>query len=316
MADTHDTPDSELAFDPDLDLRLTRHLSAPPSLVWRAWTDPAHLAQWWAPAPYTVSDCEIDPRPGGVMKMTMHAPSGESFPSEGCFLEVEQGRRIVFSDALQRDWRPSAESFFTAAITIEPDGDGTRYDAHVLHANADDKAKHEAMGFHLGWATCIDQLDRLSAGLGEGRSSHSFLLTRRIAAPRALVWRMWSEPGHLNVWCRPKDFEIVESSGEFREGGPWYSHIRAPDGTDYRLGGEYRTITSNELLKFTHAWLDEDMTPGVEALITVYLEDDDDGTLMAFHKAGLASDESADSQEVGWGEALDNLVEHMAGLGR
>lgn len=146
------------AHDPERDLVLTRVIDVPPPLVWTVWTEPEHLKHWFVPRPWSITECEVDLRPGGLFRTVMRSPEGEEYPNVGCFLEVEQGKRLVFTDALEPGYRPSAEPFFTAIVTIEPEGNGTRYTAYALHRDPESRVKHEEMGFHDGWGTALDQL--------------------------------------------------------------------------------------------------------------------------------------------------------------
>lgn len=144
---------------PELDLVLERVLPVKPATVWRLWTEPEHLKQWFCPAPWTVSHAEIDLRPGGLFRTVMRSPEGKDMPAgDGCYLEVVEGKRLVFTDALAAGYRPNAEAFMTAIIEIEAHPEGTRYVATVLHASAESRAKHEEMGFFQGWGTALDQL--------------------------------------------------------------------------------------------------------------------------------------------------------------
>ncbi len=96
----------------------------------------------------------------------MQSPEGNAFPEKpGCILLVEPEKRLVFTDSLGPQFRPNAETFMTADITMEPVESGTRYRALVRHKNPEDRAKHEAMGFHQGWGTCLTQLDELAVTL-------------------------------------------------------------------------------------------------------------------------------------------------------
>ena len=70
-----------MTFDPTHDLRLERIVDVSPSLVWAAWTTPAHILKWFTPAPWQTVDCEIDLRPGGVFRTTMRSPEGQDFPT-------------------------------------------------------------------------------------------------------------------------------------------------------------------------------------------------------------------------------------------
>jgi len=142
----------------ELDLVLERVIDVPVDLVWAAWTQPEHIVHWFTPRPWTVAKCEIDLRPGGKFNTDMRSPDGQIFPNSGCFLEVVPMKRLVFTDALQPGFRPSAQPFMTAIVELEAEGTGTRYRATALHSSVEQRIKHEEMGFHNGWGTALDQL--------------------------------------------------------------------------------------------------------------------------------------------------------------
>ena len=129
-------------INPELDLVLERVVDVRPELVWKAWTQPEHLKRWFTPKPWETIDCEIDLRPGGVFSTTMRSPEGEVMPAEpGCYLEVVENRKLVFTDALGPGYRPKSEPFMTAVILLEPEGSGTRYTAIAMHADPEGKAR-------------------------------------------------------------------------------------------------------------------------------------------------------------------------------
>jgi uncharacterized protein YndB with AHSA1/START domain len=147
-----------LKFDPKLDLVLERDIDVPTHLVWAAWTEPEHVKKWFTPAPWQTIDCEIDLRPGGMFRTVMRSPEGQEFPNVGCFLEVVPQRRLTFTDALLPGFRPSAEPFFSAVVTMEPRGGGTHYVATAIHRDEDGRKRHEEIGFYDGWGKALDQL--------------------------------------------------------------------------------------------------------------------------------------------------------------
>lgn len=155
----------EYPFNPDTDLLLERVVDVPTELVWTAWTTPEHLKPWFCPKPWYVSDAEIELRPGGAFRSTMRGPNGEVVQNEGTLLEVVAGRRLVFTDALGQNFRPTGNCFMTAVLTFTPEGTGTRYRAHVMHPDQAGRDKHEAMGFSGGWGTALDQLVAYVKGL-------------------------------------------------------------------------------------------------------------------------------------------------------
>ena len=150
----------------DRELVLTRILNAPRANVFRAWTEPALLKQWFAPRPYTVSVAEMDLRPGGTSMIVMRDPQGNELPNPGVVLEVVKNERIVFTDAYTQAWQPSSRPFMTAIISFDDAGPGkTLYTARALHWSAADREEHEKMGFHEGWGLCAQQLEEVAAKL-------------------------------------------------------------------------------------------------------------------------------------------------------
>jgi uncharacterized protein YndB with AHSA1/START domain len=158
---------TEHAIDPNLDLVLEREIDVPPHLVWAAWTVPEHLKRWFAPRPYEAVECEIDLRPGGIFRVVMRSPEGETMDAgAGCVLEVVEHRRFVWTAAMGPGFRPVASDLsFTAIITMEPTTAGTKYRAVAVHGSSETKSEHEKMGFHEGWGAALDQLVEVAEDL-------------------------------------------------------------------------------------------------------------------------------------------------------
>jgi uncharacterized protein YndB with AHSA1/START domain len=147
------------------ELVLTRLMDAPKEKLYRCWTEPALLEQWFAPKPWTVKVVEQDLRAGGASVVMMRSPEGQEFPNPGIYLEVVPNRRLVFTDAFRPGFIPAGAPFMVAEVTFEDEGGKTRYTAKARHWNAEAKAQHEAMGFHQGWGQCADQLEALAKTL-------------------------------------------------------------------------------------------------------------------------------------------------------
>jgi uncharacterized protein YndB with AHSA1/START domain len=149
----------------DRELSITRLIDAPRHKLWRAWTEPKLLEQWFCPKPWSVSHAELDVRPGGASLVVMNGPNGEEMPNRGVYLEVVDGEKLVVTDAYTEAWRPSDKPFMTAIVTFADEAGKTRYTARALHWTVEDREAHEKMGFHEGWGICADQLAALAASL-------------------------------------------------------------------------------------------------------------------------------------------------------
>jgi uncharacterized protein YndB with AHSA1/START domain len=151
--------------DPELDLDLSRIIKAPRAVIWKAWTDPRSLEQWWVPAPSRCKVLEMEPRPGGALVTHLSENGGDFVPHmAACFLEVEDQQRIVFTNALLHGYRPARAPFLymTAIITLKDHPQGTEYGVHVMHRDSTDRNMHKELGFHDGWGTVTAQLAMLA----------------------------------------------------------------------------------------------------------------------------------------------------------
>lgn len=155
---------NDYKLDPKLDLVLERIVEVPKELVWKAWTTPDIIKQWFTPVPWKTVECELDLRLGGMFRTVMQSPEGENFPNMGCYLEVIPNEKLVWTDALLPGFRPAggrpmnSMSFITVYILLETHGTGTKYTAIALHSKEEDQIKHKEMGFYEGWGTALDQL--------------------------------------------------------------------------------------------------------------------------------------------------------------
>lgn len=146
------------------DLVLERTLNASKEKIYRCWTEPRLIEQWFAPKPWTVSKVEQDQHPGGACNITMRSPEGLGMPNPGVYLAIEPNKRIVFTDAFGANWTPKdGAPFMVAEVTFADAGAGkTKYVATARHWTAEAEEQHEKMGFHAGWGICADQLEVLA----------------------------------------------------------------------------------------------------------------------------------------------------------
>jgi uncharacterized protein YndB with AHSA1/START domain len=121
----------------DREIIITRTFDAPRELVWEAWTNPEHVAQWWGPDGFTTTIEKMDVRVGGVWKHVMHGPDGTDYPNKSRFTAVIKPERIEFSHGGSRKGDPAAQ--FDATWTFEALGAQTRVTIYMLFPTPADR---------------------------------------------------------------------------------------------------------------------------------------------------------------------------------
>ncbi|MGL5362112.1 MAG: SRPBCC family protein [Bosea sp. (in: a-proteobacteria)] len=141
-------------------LSITRTIPAPRAIVWRCWTDPELLKQWYCPKPWRVTEASLFLRPGGRMNTIFAGPGGERHDNQGIFLEIGPLQRLVFTDAFSEGFMPKeGQPFMTGFVDFSDALDGaTVMQWGARHWSAEAKEQHEKMGFHEGWGKAADQL--------------------------------------------------------------------------------------------------------------------------------------------------------------
>ncbi len=124
-------------------------------------------------------------------------------------------------------------------------------------------------------------------------------MTRTFAAPRDQVYAAWTEPEHLKQWWGPEGFTSPDAAIDLRVGGRYRAGMRAPDGTEMAVVGEYTEIAAPERLAFTWAW-DPPMGGPEDTLVTVEFRDLGDMTEVVLTHERFLSVESRDQHQHGW----------------
>ena len=148
-------------MNPDLDLTLQRVIRAPRAVVWRAWTDPSQLEQWWVPAPAVARVDRLEAQPGGAFVTRISDDGVEFGPHmDASFLVVDDRERLVFTNAVDSRWRPTRPDpiAMVAEIVLCEHPDGTDYRVVVRHGDPAARARHEELGFFDGWGAVTGQL--------------------------------------------------------------------------------------------------------------------------------------------------------------
>jgi uncharacterized protein YndB with AHSA1/START domain len=136
-----------------LTLVLRRTLKAPPERVFRAWTEPEHLARWFGPAGFTCPLHEIDARPGGAYRIVMRSPEGSLHTVTGIYTAVEPPRRLAFTWGWEHDGERGHESAVEVALSAHPEGTELVL-THRRHESVEARDRHAE-----GWASCLGKLE-------------------------------------------------------------------------------------------------------------------------------------------------------------
>lgn len=115
----------------DRELIISRVFHAPRKLVFKAWTDPEHLPQWWGPRGFTITVQEIDVRPGGVWRYVMHGPDGVDYLNKIVYIEVVSPERLVYSHGGGEE-----DEQFRVTVTFAEQGNKTELTMRMLFKSA------------------------------------------------------------------------------------------------------------------------------------------------------------------------------------
>lgn len=150
---------------------ISRVFDAPRDLLWTAWTEPKHMAQWFGPTVFTNPICEIDLRVGGAWRIVMRGPDGADYPLKGVYREIVRPERIVSSinvDEHPGSWHdmvnPQHEPLdLHWAVTFEDLAGKTRLSIRTNFSSTTLRDAFVKMGMGEGWSESLDKLEALLA---------------------------------------------------------------------------------------------------------------------------------------------------------
>lgn len=140
------------------ELTFTRVFDAPRELVFKMWTDPYHVAQWWGPHGFKIPVSKVDARPGGVFEVHMLGEDGINLPSVGTFKEVVPPERIVFSSDLE-DGNGIKLLEVVNTITLQEENGKTRMTLHAKMIRAIPEVADKLGGMEQGWTESLERFE-------------------------------------------------------------------------------------------------------------------------------------------------------------
>jgi uncharacterized protein YndB with AHSA1/START domain len=243
---------SALSPSADRELVTTRVLNAPRELVWRAWSDPGHIGQWWGPNDFRTTTSEFDLRAGGVWRFVMHGPDGRDYPNRVTFREVQAPGLLSY----HHDDDGDGAIRFETTVLFEERGDQTAVTMRALFPTAETLALVvREYGAAEGAQQNMVRLASYVAALkdaGAGPVSSDFkveapgelqiVITRTFDAPAELLFRAMTAPEHVAQWWGPRGYAMVHCEMDFRPGGRWRFIQRDLEGNEHAFRGEFLAI--------------------------------------------------------------------------
>jgi uncharacterized protein YndB with AHSA1/START domain/uncharacterized glyoxalase superfamily protein PhnB len=291
------------------EIATTRVFDAPRELVWRAWSEPEHLRNWWGPKGFTDTIHEFDFHPGGIWRHTMHGPDGKDYNNEAVFVEIVRPERIIMDHT---NWPR-----FRLTVTFEEIGSKTKISFRQLFESPDDYAKLRPIAMPAN----EENFDKLAAQVSILRTNmRELTITRTFDVPRTLAWRAWTSAEHLARWWGPKNFTNPVCEIDARTGGAIRIVMRAPDGAEYPMRGEFREVKAPERLVFSNIAVDARGNDLIDGVTTVTFTDIGGKTEMRLHTRATALTPIAlgmiAGMESGWTQSIDRLDAQLAAYRR
>ncbi len=247
------------------ELVIARVFDAPRELVFKAWTDPKHVAQWWGPNGFTSPVCEMDVRPGGALRIVMRGPDGVDHRMIGVFQEVVEPERLAFTNIAVDDHGKTLLEGFTTVTFVE-DAGKTKLTLRTSAVGMAAAAAGMLEGMQDGWSQSLERLAeyvgqeelRRKRGLNERSNEAANTAAREISATRVfdasreLVFKAWTDPKQVTKWWGPNGFTNTTYEMDVRPGGVWRFVMHGPNGVDYQNKVVYIEVVEPERLVYAH----------------------------------------------------------------
>lgn len=238
------THKSHIGYPSDREMIFTRAVDAPRDLVWEVYTNPTHVARWWGPKGFTNTIHEMDVRPGGIWRLTMHGPDGTNYPNRIAFLEVVKPARLVYDHG--DDANPK---MFHVTTDFVAEGERTKIVSHMRFKTAAECEAVKAFGIE-GHKTAMERLD---AHLAEATESACTIVNVRVfPAAREAVWGAFADPVRLAQWWGPNGFTNTIHEFDLRVGGRWRITLHGPDSANYDNEKTFIEVVPQERVAFEH----------------------------------------------------------------
>ena len=142
-------------------MTIVRTFNAPRALLWKAWTDPEHLKQWFGPTHFTNPFCEVDLRTGGAFRLTMQSPDGTLYPIDAVYDEVREPEQLTWTSSVEHE---GGVAFEIRQVVTFAERDGkTEMTLQAFVLRATPESAGALGGMNEGWSQSLDKLEALLA---------------------------------------------------------------------------------------------------------------------------------------------------------
>lgn len=311
------------------EITSTRIINAPRELVFKVWTDPQHIAQWWGPNGFSITIHKMEVKPEGVWDFIMHGPDGTDFKNVNIFKEIVQPEKLVYEHANYPKHHTT--------VTFEEQGNKTKLTMRMIFESATElKEVVEKFKAVDGQQQTLNRLEgHLAEMIGDGNTSTEpeFTISRTFNAPRELVYKVFSEAEHLAQWWGPKGFKMMVTKLDFKPGGVFHYSMQSPEGMEMWGRFVYQEMVKPERIVFVNSFSDKDgnitrapFSPNwpLEVRNVLTLIEKDGKTTLTLHGGPInankeerkAFNDMFPSMEQGFGGTFDQLRDYLTEISK
>jgi uncharacterized protein YndB with AHSA1/START domain len=310
-----------------LELVITHKFDAPRDLVYKIYTDPNLIPEWWGPRNLTTKIDKMELRPGGIWRYIQHDMQNNEFAFHGVFHSLDANKQIISTF----EWEGMPGHVILVTTNFEDEGMWTIVTQRNVFQSVEDRDGMMQQGMEQGTIEGDERFNELLARLNTGQTLAEGLerrsddggcvdITRVFNAPPELVWDLWTDANKYMCWWGPKDFTSPYAKFDLHVGGKYLSCMRGPDGKEYWDAGTYEEIIEPRRIVYTDTFADDKgnaVAPSyygmlgdkpVEMAVEVTLKDLGGKTMLSIEHCGLPVGDMLDQAREGWNQSFDKLA--------
>jgi predicted 3-demethylubiquinone-9 3-methyltransferase (glyoxalase superfamily)/uncharacterized protein YndB with AHSA1/START domain len=322
---------------------ISRIINAPRDVVFKVFTEPQHLKNWWGPKGFSCPFVKVDMRKGGKYVYCMRGEitpfAGKEFWSGGKIIEFDAPKKIVltdyFSDEKGNKVEPASYGMDPnfpkeSVVTVKFDEEKGKTRLSIIYTLPETDAGRKAIqksGMEVGWNQSIDKLDL--EVVSATATVKEFVISRAYDAPKEKVWEAFTIPEVMAKWWGPKGTSALASKMDFKIGGNYHYCLKYPDGSIMWGKQVYLDILPPKKLVFINSFSNEkgeitkhpmSETWPLEMLTTLTFVENKGKTTLTIRWLPMNAsenecktfDEGRDSMKQGWTGSLDQLEKYFA----